>query len=426
MTDDMLQQHHPMRADFNPYHPDQCHDPYPMYAQMREQTPIFFSAVLNMWVVTRHADITEIVQDTTHFSNRRTINPISQMPPEVVAILAAGFPQSRTGLVDSDPPAHTRIRRLVNKAFTPQRIAAMEPRIREWANVLVDTFVKKGTADLVKQFAYPLPRIVIADVVGVPRPDSAIFGQWADDWTTMLFTLGLPLEQQIKGAHSAVALQKYANAMIQQRIKEPQDDLLTDMAHATLEDGTALTPGELVGLVNSFLIAGHLTTSDLLGNALCWLLSQPGHWQALVRDPQIAPKLVEEVLRRDSSVPGMMRVATQDVTFKDIKISQGDRLFLAYSSANHDKSIFAHPEEFDVKRENISQHLAFGQGVHYCVGAPLARLEGRIALEVLSQRLPNLRFQPDFAITYSPSLLFRGPDSLQLMWDKATTEKKQV
>ena len=420
MTDDMLQQHQPMRADFNPYRPDQCHDPYPMYAQMREQAPVFFSSVLNMWVVTRHADITEIVQDTTHFSNRRTINPISQMPPEVVAILAAGFPQSRTGLVDSDPPAHTRIRRLVNKAFTPQRIAAMEPRIREWANVLVDTFVKKGTADLVKQFAYPLPRIVIADVVGVPRADSAIFGQWADEWTTMLFTLGLPLEQQIKGAHSAVALQKYANAMIQQRLKDPQDDLLTDMAHATLEDGTALTPGELVGLVNSFLIAGHLTTSDLMGNALYWLLSQPGHWQALVRDPQIAPKLVEEVLRRDSSVPGMMRVATEDITFKDIKISQGDRLFLAYSSANHDESIFADPEQFNFQRENISQHLAFGQGVHYCVGAPLARLEGRIALEVLSQRLPNLRFQPDFAVTYSPSLLFRGPDQLQLMWDKST------
>jgi cytochrome P450 len=157
-----------------------------------------------------------------------------------------------------------------------------------------------------------------------------------------------------------------------------------------------------------------------MGNALYWLLSQPGHWQALVRDPQIAPKLVEEVLRRDSSVPGMMRVATEDVTFKDIKISQGDRLFLAYSSANHDESIFADPEQFNFQRENISQHLAFGQGVHYCVGAPLARLEGRIALEVLSQRLPNLRFQPDFAVTYSPSLLFRGPDQLQLMWDKST------
>lgn len=411
-------QPHPILAEFNPYHPEQCRDPYPMYAHARENAPIFFSPVLNMWVVTRHEDMKEIVEDTTRFSNRRTINPLAQLPPEVLAVLATGFPQSRTGLVDSDPPDHTRVRRLVNKAFTPNRVAAMERRIRVWVDTLVDGFIDAGHADLMKQFAYPLPRIVIAGVLGVPTADIDKFGQWAEDWTLMLFSLGLPLKQQLKGAHSAVALQKYAHAMIEQRLTHREDDLLTDMAYATLEDGSAFSTPELVGMVNSFLIAGHLTTSDMIGNALKLLLSQPKHWEALRHNPELAAKTIEEVLRLDTSVPGMMRVATEDVTFKGIKISKGSRLFLAFSSANHDEAMFEDPTRFDPQRNNISQHLAFGHGVHYCVGAPLARLEGRIAIEVLSQRLPNLRFQPKQEITYTPSLLFHGPDHLNLMWDK--------
>jgi cytochrome P450 len=417
MTDVSPQTPHPILAEFNPYNPEQCRDPYPMYAHAREQAPIFFSPVLNMWVVTRHEDLVEIVHDTARFSNRRTINPLAQLPPEVVAVLATGFPQSRTGLVDSDPPAHTRVRQLVNKAFTPRSVAAMEPRIRSWVDTLVSAFSEVGHADLMKQFAYPLPRIVIAGVLGVPHADIDKFGQWADDWTLMLFTMGLPLAQQLKGAHSAVALQKYAESLITQRLVQPKDDLLTDMAHATLEDGSAFTTPELVGMVNSFLIAGHLTTSDMLGNALNLLMTHPEQWQALCRNPELAPKIIEEVLRRDSSVPGMMRVATEDITFKGVEISKGSRIFLAFSSGNHDEDVFPDPRHFDPGRDNLSQHLAFGQGVHYCVGAPLARMEGRIALEVLSQRLPNLRLQPNQTITYTPSLLFHGPDHLHLMWD---------
>jgi cytochrome P450 len=229
----------------------------------------------------------------------------------------------------------------------------------------------------------------------------------------------LPLELQLAGARSSVALQNYATAMIEERRERPQDDLLSDLVHAQLEDGSSLDINDLVGLVNSFLIAGHVTTSDLIGNTIVWLLKQPELWQALCHAPQIAPKLVEETLRRDAAVPGLMRVTTEDITFKGVSIAKDSRLFLAFASANHDEAVFPDPTRFDINRKNLHKHLAFGQGIHFCVGAPLARLEGQIALEVLSQRLPHLRFQPGQTVTYRPNLVLRGPEHLHLMWDLA-------
>jgi cytochrome P450 len=369
-----------------------------------------------MWVVTRHEDICEIARDTTRFSNGRAVAAVADMPAEVQAIFATSNVQPQF-IVEIDPPAHTRVRRLANKAFTPRRVALMEPRIRELTNMLVDAFVHEGKADLMAQFAYQLPRMVIADIVGVPPVDIPKFGQWAEEWATYLFSVDLPLEQQLQGARSAVAVQKYCEALIEQRRQQPQDDLLSDLVQVQEEDGSSLSLNELVGLMMTFLIAGHLTTSDMIGNALVLLLKQPELWHALCRAPKLAPMMIEETLRRDSSVPGLMRVATEDVVFNGVSIAKGSRLFLAFGSANHDETVFSDPTRFDLERENLHKHLAFGQGIHYCLGAPVARLEGKVALEVLSQRLPNLRFQPGQPVAYRPNLVFRGPEQLHLMWD---------
>jgi cytochrome P450 len=344
------------------------------------------------------------------------VDVVAEMPAEVLAIFATSNIQPQF-IVELDPPTHTRVRRLANKAFTPRRVTMMEPRIRELANLLVDAFAHEGKADLMAQFAYQLPRMVIADIVGVPLVDIPKFGQWSEAWATYLFSVELPLEQQLEGAHSAVALQKYCEALIEERRQQPQDDLLSDLVQAQEEDGTRLSMNELVGLIMTFLIAGHLTTSDMIGNALVLLLKQPSLWQALCREPRFAPQMIEETLRRDSSVPGLMRVATEDVTFKGVSIPKGSRLFLAFGSANHDEAVFSNPTHFDLERENLHKHLAFGQGIHFCLGAPVARLEGKVALEVLSQRLPNLRFQPGQTVTYRPNLVFRGPERLNLRWD---------
>ena len=414
---DLTQQPQPVLAEFNPFDPTQASDPYPMYAHAREHAPIFFSPMLNMWVVTRHEDICEIARDTVRFSNGRAVGAVTEMPPEVLEVFASSdvYPEF---LVEIDPPAHTRVRRLSNKGFTPQRVAALEPRVRELTNELVDGFVQDGKADLMTQFADHLPRMVICDAVGVPRADIPKFAQWTEDWANFLFTVGLPLEQLVAGARGAVALQEYSKALIEQRRQHPQDDLLTDLVQAQ-EENRHLTMNELVGLIMSFLIAGTVTSSDLIGNALVLLLRQPELWQALCRDPQLAPKLVEETLRRDTSIPGLMRVAMEDMIFKGVSVIKGDRLMLAFASANHDEAVFSDPRRFDIERDNIQKHLAFGQGIHYCIGAPIARLEGRIALEVLSQRLPNLRFQPDQTVTFRPSLVYHGPEHLHLMWGDA-------
>ena len=412
---DRIPQHQPILAEFNPFEPSQASDPYPMYSYAREHMPIFFSPLLNMWVVTRHEDICEIARNTTHFSNGRAVDVVAQMPPEVLAIFAESDVQPDF-LVQIDPPAHTRVRRLSNKGFTPQRVSALEPRVREFANELVDTFLADGKADLMTQFADHLPRMVICDAVGVPRQDIPKFAQWTEDWAKFLFTVGLSLEELLAGARGAVALQEYSKALIQQRRQQPQDDLLTDLVQAH-DEGERLTMNELVGLIMSFLIAGTVTSSDLIGNALVLLLPQPELWRALSENPQLAPKFVEETLRRDTSIPGLMRVAMDDIIFKGVSITKGDRLMLAFASANHDDTVFPDPGRFDIERENIQKHVAFGQGIHYCIGAPVARLEAKVALEVLSQRLPNLRFQPDQTVVFRPSLVYHGPEHLNLLWD---------
>ena len=412
---DPAQQRYPIFTEFNPFEPSQASDPYPIYAQAREAAPIFFSPILDMWVVTRHEDICEIARDTDRFSNSRAVNAVGEIPSEVLAIFSTSDVRPEF-LVEIDPPAHTRVRRLSNKGFTPQRVAALEPQVRELTNELVDVFVQEGKADLMAQFADMLPRMVICAAVGVPRADIPKFGQWTDDWANFLVTVGLPLGKQLAGARGAVALQEYSKALIQQRREHPEDDLLTDLVQAQ-EDDRHLSMNELVGLIMSFLIAGTVTSSDLIGNALVLLLRQPELWQALCEKPELALRLVEETLRRDTSIPGLMRVAMEDVTFKGVSVKKGDRLMLAFASANHDETVFQDARRFDIERENVQKHLAFGQGIHYCIGAPIARLEGKVALEVLSQRLPNLRFQPDTPVTFRPSLVYHGPEHLHLMWD---------
>jgi cytochrome P450 len=212
---DLTQQPTPALTEFNPFEPAQTHDPYPMYAHAREQAPIFFSPVLNMWVVTRHEDICEIARDTTRFSNGRAVDVVTEMPEEVRAIFATSNIHPEF-IVQIDPPAHTRVRRLANKGFTPQRVAMMEPRIRELANALVDAFVQAGRADLMAQFAYQLPRMVIADIVGVPRQDIPKFGQWSEAWATYLFTIEqLPLSWDIEEAEDSAELREAATADIE-------------------------------------------------------------------------------------------------------------------------------------------------------------------------------------------------------------------
>lgn len=398
------------------FSPEVQQDPYPLYARARAEEPIFFSEELGMWVATRHADVTAILRDTDRFSSRLTTVSVKEPPPEVVAVMRRGFP--RTGsIIHLDPPEHTSVRRKMNTAFTPQRIASMEGAITSLANQLVDSFEATGRTDLIARFCGPLPVAVIGDILGVSRADSGKFGQWADDAARLLMSGQLPTDEWVRAAESVVAMQHYLAELISARRSTPADDLLTTLIQTATAPSGELDMAKAVSYATAFVFAGHKTTTDLLGNALRLLLLHPEQLAALVRDPSLAAAAVEETLRRDCPVPGTARVANVDVKIGDVTIPKDARILVLLGSANHDESVFEDPSRFDVGRAGSGEHLGFGRGVHFCLGAPLARLQGRVALSVLTQRLPGLRLADERPVKFWQVTMFRGPVSLEVAWD---------
>lgn len=405
----------PVIPHYNPF--DQVHkrNPYPFWKEAREQTPVFFSPILNMWVVTRYEDILTVLREPHIYSSGQNIDSVMQMPPDVLEVMAQGRPPS-TLIINLDPPAHNRLRGLVNKGFTPQRVNGMEGKIRQLVNDFIDGFVHEGQAEIIGRFAYPMPRIVIGDIVGVPREDINFWGKLVDSWASFLLE-DVPHEKQIEGAQSMLKLQAYNDKMIAERSQTPRDDLLSDLIHARLDDGSALTIDELNGIMVTLLVAGHNTVTDFIGNACIVMSENPEVYQRLAAEPEIAADVVEEILRLESPAPGLFRGTTQDVTLGGVDIPKGSRLYVLYGSANRDEAVFNNADQFDLQRNNLGNHLALGRGIHYCVGAPLARLEGKIVLQEFAKRLPNLRVLPDQTPDYKLNPTFRGPLTLNVAWD---------
>lgn len=402
------------RNDYNPFTPPQLDDPYPFYAHARQKAPVFYSPVVDMWIVTRYDDICAIIKDPIRFSSKNSVQIPHDLPPEVQEILRdfhLDLP-----LINHDPPHHTRLRSVINKAFSGQLIGAMEPRIRAIAHELVDGFIDDGHAELIAGFANPLPMIVITALLGIPRTDQQLFKQWSDDWA-MLVWGNLPLEQQVICAQGCVAFQNYVAAMIEERWRTPQDDLVTKLLNALQEDEYLLSTPEIAALLMGFIFGGHENTTKLISNALLLLLRHPDQWRTLQKDLRLAANVVEETLRIDPPTQGMFRTTAKAVELGGVTLPPGARLQLMFASANRDEAHFPDPDRFDIHRTNQKQHFGFGGGIHLCLGAFLARLECQIALEVLTQRLPSLRFQPNFTVQYQPNIVLRGPKHLFLEWD---------
>lgn len=408
----------PMSESFRFFSPEVQQDPYSLYARARAEEPIFFCEDLGMWVAARHADVSAILRDHERFSSRLTTMSVKEPPPEVMAIMRKGFP--RTGsIIHLDPPDHTALRRIMNAGFTADRVAAMESNISAIASQLVDSFEAEGRADLVTRFCGALPVTVIADILGVSRADTGQFRQWADDFARLLMSGQLPLDEWMRSAESIVNMQHHLAAVITARKSVPTDDLLTTLIQAATDASGELNMTKAVSYATTFVFAGHKTTTDLIGNAVRLLLLHPEALAALVRDPSLAPAVVEETLRFDCPVPGTARVANVDVTIGDVTIPKDGRILVLLGSANRDESIFKAPSTFDVGRADSSDHIAFGRGVHFCLGAPLARLQGRLALAVLTQRLRGLRFADEQPVRFRQATMFRGALSLDVAWDVA-------
>jgi cytochrome P450 len=404
----------PEPFSFNPLVSPHLENPYPLYARARREAPIFFSPLFATWVVTRYEDVRAILHDPRRFSSSYLFRTPVDPTPEVLAVLAH-LPPEVGVLVNEDPPSHRRTRALVGKAFQPRQVARMETRISAIAHELIDHMHEAGSADLVRQYTYPLPMRVLLEFLGLPVEDADFIKQWCNDHM-LLSVPGIGAAQQLRSAQTEAAFSRYTEALIAARQHQPQEDVLSALIHAQVEGERPLDVAELHVLVQQLLFAGHETTTNLLSNTCYALLHDPALWHALRHDLTLSTRIVEEGLRYDAPVQGMFRTTTEDVEMRGVRLPAGARVFVAFGAANRDERIFAHPDRFDIWRPNADQHLAFGHGMHYCLGAPFVHLEACLALEILVQRLPDLHLVPGQPLTYLPSLLNRALQHLQVCW----------
>ncbi|GAA1709966.1 cytochrome P450 [Fodinicola feengrottensis] len=363
-------------------------DPYEFYARARVEQPVFYSHRFDLWFITRHDHVVRVLLDPTGFSSEdRSIKP-KRWPPRVAAVMASKRHAKHLG--NTDPPAHTRLRQVLNQAFLPTVVAGYAPLIREVADDLLDRLAGPEV-DLLNEYCYPLPLIVILRVIGVPLDDLDRCMRWCRDKSTLDFAAEtLNEDEQLRAAESSVAFVDYCDNLVRQRQHAPLDDLISRLLKTRVKGHPPLSGPEVADLLPLLIFAGHETTANLLGNLL-WQLLSTGHWDRLVTDPDLLEAAVEEGLRYDTPALGFVRRALQDTTIAHVRIPAGSRVFLLFGSANRDPARWSEPERFGFPRDRASGHLALGQGIHFCVGAPLARLETRIGLDRLLRRQPTLR-----------------------------------
>lgn len=388
-------------SQFSPFAQGIAADPYPAYRALREQDPVHYNALMDAWVVTRYQDVTFVLSDLRFSANRRQArNRFAQMV-EAQALEERFGPFFRAPtMLTSDPPEHTRLRRLVSKAFTARAVEDLRPRIAEIVAHLLADIRREGRADLIASLAYPLPVIVIAEMLGVPPEERDRFKRWSDD---VAATLGGPFagaEAIERGATAVQELASYLREVIAQRRRQPRGDLISGLIAAE-EQGQALSEDEILSTSMLLLIAGNETTTNLIGNGVLALLRHPDQLQRLRDDPSLIRSAVEELLRYAGPVQGTARVATEDVEIGSRRIAAGQVVFALLAAANRDPAQFAEPDRLDIGRQP-NPHVAFGDGIHFCLGAPLARAEAQEAISGLLQQLPSLALdgEPEWGGTF--------------------------
>ncbi|MBD0863846.1 cytochrome P450 [Gordonia sp. zg691] len=385
-------------------------DPYPMFAALREDDPVHWNAKYRSWFITSFSDVTEALKEPRFTSNR--ITPYREKVlsrPGTDPLLREAFGVLDNWMVFKDPPDHTRLRRLLSRAFTPRSVSRMRPAIETIANELLDKVIARGDShiDLIGDYAYPLTASVIAEMLGVPRQDRGRFKDWSDQISGLVFGSLGDEDRHRRGAQGMTELTGYLGDLVEAHERRPSDDLLS-MLIAARENDDSLSHDEVIATGVLLLFAGHETTTNLIGNGISALLEHPAQQAALDRtDPAAVNGLVEELLRFDGPAKSVVRLVTEDMVWRGKRMSAGERVFLFLSSANRDPDAFEHPETFDISRRPGRQ-LGFSAGLHYCLGAPLARLETAIAVPTVIDRLPGLSPDPDDPISWAPTLLTRG------------------
>lgn len=397
---------------FDPLDPAQREDPFPLLELARREQPVFHAPEFDLWVVTRHEDVLAVLRDHDTFSSSGALRSSPDpYPPEVRAVLAEGWPEMPY-IIEIDPPLHDRIRGLVTRTFTPRRIAELEPRVREIAGELLDGLAPLGHADVIDGFAWPLPLRVLGELLGLPRDDLSRLHAWGIHW--LLLQQPGSVEELVEHARGLVAMQHYFVEAVERREREPTDDLIGALAAARVDADDPLPVDAVAGLPLDLMVAGHVTVTRAIGSALALAFRHPPLREHLL-DPERAPAAIEEILRLESPAQGLFRRTTRAVELGGVELPEGARVMAHFGSANRDSCVFARPDAVDPAREGLSKHLAFGKGIHFCIGAPLARLELRIGLPLLLERLPGLR--PGGRSEREPVFFARGFRRLEVEWD---------
>ncbi|HEX8698475.1 MAG TPA: cytochrome P450 [Myxococcaceae bacterium] len=393
--------------------PERMQNPYPFYSRLLREAPVHFSEPWGAWVVTRHADVNAGFRDM-RLSSVRTGMYSQGMPEEIIRKLEPMARNMASWLLFHDAPSHTRLRSLINKAFTPRMVELLRPRIQALVAELLDAVKGKAQMEIISELANPLPVIVIGEMLGLPREDRYRLKQWSDKLAALIGT-GKPTLAEVEGALGAIIeFEDYFRPLLAQRRIQPGNDLLSALAQAE-EQGNLLSEQEVLSTCTLVLFAGHETTTNLIGNGLLALLRHPDQWELLRNSPELLPDAVEELLRYDSPVQFTNRMAGVDLEFAGHRFRKGDRVMLMIAAANRDPAQFQEPDRLDVRRKEL-RHQSLGMGPHYCVGAALARVEAQEAFAALMRRFPQLKVAPGAEPVWADNVGFRGLKSLPVVF----------
>ncbi|HEY8514068.1 MAG TPA: cytochrome P450 [Candidatus Binatia bacterium] len=366
--------------EFDPYDWSFHEDPYPTYRWLRDEAPAYHNPRVGFWAISRYEDVLAAFKDTERLSNAKGVS-LEQS--------SHGDPSETASFLAMDPPRHDVMRGLVARGFTPRRVAELEPRIRALATEHIDRVIEQGRCDFIKDFAGKLPMDVISEMLGVPVADRDTLRHWAD---TLLHREDGVREIPPAGIEAALNIVAYFQDLVKDRHARPTEDLPSALLAAEV-DGRRLTDKEIISFLFLMVIAGNETTTKLLGNALYWLWRNPEQRALVAADPSLIPAWVEETLRYDPSTQMLARTVRGGYELHGERLQDGERVLILIGAANRDERVFPNPDAYDVRRD-ASAHLAFGKGTHFCMGASLARLEGRVALEEVCRRLPDFEIDP--------------------------------
>lgn len=402
-----------VRQEFNPMIEPHRQNPNLFYSWARREQPVVFSEAMQAWMVTRYADLKEVVSDPETYSSSPALPSVWEInPPEVLEALEGCLPEARS-LINTDAPVHAPMRRVFDLAFTGRRVHDLKPEMHRKAMELVDGFISTGRADLVAEYSSPYVRYVLSRAVGVPDDDIASVHRWNEEWMKVFNPL-VPVEEKLEAAKHYRQYEEYLAALLRSREAEPRDDL----ASYLINGGgglPALRFEDALYLLRGAISAGFDTTRDTIASAILMMMEHRELWDSC-GETRVLRRVIEETLRKEAPHRGLMRLTTREVTLGGQVLPKGATLFLLFGSGNRDEQQFPDAEVFDINRENVREHLAFGHGVHRCPGAAMARQEVAVALDVLRSRIPDLRLADGFTPSYAASFFFRSPESVLAVW----------